>query len=332
MNADIDFVLLWVDMNDPKWRKKFDQYHLSADKEKTDTRAIKYRDWDNLRYWFRGVEKFASWVRKIHFVTSDQCPIWLNRNMPKLHIVSDSDYIPTEYLPLFNCNPLEINFHRIEGLAEQFVYFNDDMFLINCVKPEHFFRNGLPIDMAVFNALAPSENIQSAYIICNSLSILNRHLNKRDVLKKNFFKWFNIKYKKFLFRNMALLPWPRFTGFVDPHHPSSFLKSTYIKIWSLEDERLRRVCTHRFRDISDINQYLFRYWQLVEGTFYPQNIFKYFEYKNIANVDEAVQLIKNQSKPIICLNDAELSNFESAKKVIQLAFECILSNKSSFEL
>ncbi|GMO18334.1 MAG: hypothetical protein Ta2A_26630 [Treponemataceae bacterium] len=129
MTSDIDFVLLWVDMNDPVWQKKFNRYLPTANSEKTDTRAIKYRDWDNLRYWFRGVEKFAPWVRKIHFVTSDQCPEWLNLDAPKLHYVTEADYIPAEYLPLFNCNPLEINFHRIKGLSEQFVYFNDDMFL-----------------------------------------------------------------------------------------------------------------------------------------------------------------------------------------------------------
>ena len=32
-----------------------------------DDRKERYRDWDNLRYWFRGMEKYAPWVRKIHF-------------------------------------------------------------------------------------------------------------------------------------------------------------------------------------------------------------------------------------------------------------------------
>ena len=32
---------------------------------------VRYRDWQNLKYWFRAVEKYAPWVRKIHF-----CNMW----------------------------------------------------------------------------------------------------------------------------------------------------------------------------------------------------------------------------------------------------------------
>ena len=38
-----------------------------------DDRKERYRDWDLLRYWFRGVERFAPWVRRIHFVTWGIC-------------------------------------------------------------------------------------------------------------------------------------------------------------------------------------------------------------------------------------------------------------------
>ena len=45
----------------------------------------RYRDWNNLRYWFRGVEKFAPWVRKIHFVTWGHIPDWLDTTNPKIN-------------------------------------------------------------------------------------------------------------------------------------------------------------------------------------------------------------------------------------------------------
>ena len=95
----IDFVITWVDGNDPKWQEA---------KEKTliaqglgghiDGRKERYRDWDNLQYWFRGVEKYAPWVRKIHFVTWGHVPEWLNVDHPKLHIVKHEDFIPKEFL------------------------------------------------------------------------------------------------------------------------------------------------------------------------------------------------------------------------------------------
>ena len=47
---EIDFVILWVNGNDPKWKDELAQYSKenSGDKSK-----IRFRDWDNLQYIFR---------------------------------------------------------------------------------------------------------------------------------------------------------------------------------------------------------------------------------------------------------------------------------------
>ena len=54
----------------------------------------RYRDWDNLQYWFRGVEQFAPWVRENSFVTWGHLPKWLNTEHPKLHIVKARRFHP----------------------------------------------------------------------------------------------------------------------------------------------------------------------------------------------------------------------------------------------
>ena len=71
---EIDFVITWVDGNDPAWIAERKKYN-SKSGDKSDTR---FRDWELLKYWFRGVEKYAPWVRKIHFVTWGHYPSWLN--------------------------------------------------------------------------------------------------------------------------------------------------------------------------------------------------------------------------------------------------------------
>ena len=91
------------------------------------------------RWWFRAVEKFAPWVNKIHFVTYGHLPKWLNIDNPKLNIAKHSDFIPQKYLPTFSSFPIEVNLHRIKGLAERFVYFNDDMFLLKTSKKRIIF-------------------------------------------------------------------------------------------------------------------------------------------------------------------------------------------------
>jgi hypothetical protein len=334
MRNDIDFVVPWVDGNDPEWRKKYDKYIKNVAGEQIDATEIRYRDWDNLRYWFRGVEKFAPWVRKVHFITCGHYPKWLNLNALKLNFVKHSDYISEEYLPIFNANPIEINMHRIKGLSDKFVYFNDDTFIINQIKPERFFKNDLPVDIAVFNTLTTTieEKNIAVYMQCNNIRIIQKYFKKNHVLKSNLFKWFNILYGDKLLRTIALLPWTSFTGFLEPHLPNAFLKSTFEKIWEKEESFLSLTSSHRFRDINDINQWVFRYWQLVEGNFYPYNVFKDSLSCNLNDLDWICKLIKNQKKSIICLNDQSSIDFEEAKQKINNSFKLILPERSSFEL
>ena len=67
----VDIVITWVNGNDKKWKESFYKYSALYDGDK---REVRYRDWDLLRYWFRGIDKFAPWVRKIHFVTEGHIP------------------------------------------------------------------------------------------------------------------------------------------------------------------------------------------------------------------------------------------------------------------
>ncbi len=135
----IDFVLLWVDGSDLRWLEEKNRYSDSGGIVSASQSAARYRDWDNLQYWFRGVEKFAPWVNKIYFITWGHTPSWLNKAHPKLKIVNHRDFIPEEYLPTFNSNAIELNLHRIDGLSEHFVAFNDDMFIIDHVEARDFF-------------------------------------------------------------------------------------------------------------------------------------------------------------------------------------------------
>ena len=48
---EIDFVITWVDGNDPDWQKQKMEYSMQPDlSQKQDDRKERYRDWDLLRY------------------------------------------------------------------------------------------------------------------------------------------------------------------------------------------------------------------------------------------------------------------------------------------
>ena len=327
----IDFVIPWVDGSDPEWLKEKARY---SGRTLTGNELERFRDWDQLKYWFRGVEKFAPWVNKIHFITCGHVPEWLNLDHPKLHWVKHEDYIPSEYLPVFSSNPIELNIHRIDGLAEKFVYFNDDFFLIDQVKPEDFFRRGLPCSspgLAVTGQVSPSY----AGILYSCYSFINKHFSSRQVMKKHIYKFLHPAngVKRNLI-TLLLLPYCTefFPGFYTSHAPNAFLKSTLEEIWEKDADALHETCTHRFRSHTDLAQNIISWWQWCKGQVAPQNSRKLSTYLTVLSPDEQiVQTLCNQITPIMVLNDDHVDDFERKKAVINGAFNMILGEKSSFE-
>lgn len=332
MNDKIDFILTWVDGNDSEWLNQFSHY---SNKVEGDDRSIRYRDWDNLQYWFRGIEKYAPWVNKIHFVTWGHLPQWLNKNHPKINIVKHEDYIPSKYLPTFSSHVLELNFHRINGLTDKFVYFNDDTFITKKMESKDFFKDNLPCDIAIIKPLINHFRMSTGAIVSNNMEIINTNYNKNNCIKGNLSKWFNIKYKKHLLNTLLMMPYKNFAGFLNPHLPNSFLKSTYNELWDKEYEVLNNTCENKFRDGRDVNQWLFRYKQLVEGKFSPRNpsVGRTYNLTN-DNTDVYSAIVEKKFK-MICINDNDIDpikNFIKEKELIIEAFSKIFPDKSSFEL
>lgn len=328
MQDRIDFVIIWVDGNDPAWQAQKRQYRPDV---QVDDRQIRYQDWDNLQYWFRGVERFAPWVGKIHFVTWGHLPPWLNTEHPKLNIVRHEDYIPQEYLPTFSSHPIELNLHRIQDLSEKFVYFNDDMFLTAPVKPEDFFHGDTPCDTYRANVVVPLDD-KFTPILFNNVKVINRHFHKRAALKQNFSKWVNFKYGSQNLITLALMPWREFTGFHDEHLPNAFQKSLFETVWKQEGEILDATCRHKFRDEEDVSQYLMRYWRLAQGDFAPRShkFGKLFVVSN-DNQDLFESILKRRYHMVCCNDTGAYEDFELQKRRLQEVFQQAFPEKSSFE-
>lgn len=331
MNKKIDFVLTWVDGADEEWLKERRQYQPGKGADGGESR---YRDWENLQFWFRGVEKFAPWVNRIFFVTWGHLPAWLNTDHPRLRVVRHEEFLKAEYLPTFNINSIELNLHRIRGLSEQFVFFNDDTFLINQVNEEDFFKNGLPRDCCIETALVQDDVANPfAHILMNDAALVNMHYKKREVIRKNRKKWFHPAYGKMMFRNVLMLPYRDFSSFKYTHMPSAFLKSTFEQVWSEEGALLDELCHNRFRTVFDVNQYVMKYWQYMEGKYEPQSP-AVGKFCIVGRDDEAMfEALRRQSPQMLCINDdSSVKNFEEMKQKVIDAFEKILPEKSEFEL
>lgn len=326
----IDFVITWVDGTDSTWQDEFNKY--LPPQHNSDIREIRYRDYDLLKFWFRGVEKYAPWVRKVFFVTNGQKPEWLNIKHPNIQWIKHSDFIPEEYLPTFNSYSIEIFLNRIPQLSEHFVYFNDDFFILNKLKPDYFFHKGLPCSMSVLFAYSGGGTTPE---LMNSLELINRNFKKSDVLTKYFFKFINVTYGKYLLFNFCLFPWKFFTGFYLTHGPVSFLKSTFETVWKKEKQVLQATAKSKFRKRDNVSLFLFYFWDICTGKNSPKNIKRYTEYFELHtdSVSSIVDTIIKQKKPLITINDSEYKmDFFHIQSQLKKAFEKIFPDKSRFEM
>lgn len=329
---DIDFVITWVDMNDPSWQAEYARYAQGRQNAKNGTSAARFRDNGLLRYWFRGVEKFAPWVRKIHFLTSGQKPEWLAVDNPKIHLVQHKDIIPPQFLPTYNSVVIERYIHKIPDLAEHFVYFNDDFFIINSLPQERFFSGGLPCDIATFQ-YNPSWTYWYK-TLNNNIKLINRHFDKREVMALHHDKWFNKSYGLKARWNYILAPYGKFITLRVPHNAQPYLKTTFEEVWAAAEKELTETSSNRFRALSDYTPELFRTWQICQGNFHPYNTYKDTKmFPLLLRPKQAGQAIYRQSYTLICLNDnIHIRNYDRVIQNIRQAFQHILPRKSTFEI
>ena len=329
MDKPIDFVILWVDNQDKKWLKE-----KSACEKKyyqIDNRESRYRDWENLKYWFRGVEKYANWVNKIHFITCGHVPEWLNLDHPKLHIVKHSDYMPKDALPTFNSNAIELGIHQIKDLQEQFVLFNDDMFIIRPTKKSDFFKNGIPKNSFALLPVIPFSNYHFYKTLANNVEVINQHFSFRQCVSKNLLRYLSFTQGKYLLRTIPFLFYKNFVGFANYHMPISYLKATFEEVWSKESSLLNQTVHSRFRNNEqNVSHWLMNYWQFASGNFVPKCYKSGMQYS--VDNPKLYSSIQHQKYKMICISEVEeLSNFLEIKNSIIDSFEKILPEKSSFE-
>lgn len=333
MDGLIDVVLPWVDGNDEDWLKERSEY--SQNKEVPSTR---YESWDNLQYVFRAIEQNMPWVHRVFFITWGHLPSWLNVNYDKLRVIRHEEYIPKEYLPTYNSNVIEMNYHRIKDLSESFILFNDDLIPLQPIDSTYYFKNGLPCEEAVEThfVLKEGKNQEISpwwnYSNVNNMIIINRHFDKMTVIKENYDKWFNPIYGERMKHNIAMYYWHDFESFVYPHEATPMKKSVLQEIWDKEYNALDRACHNRFRESSDITQRLITFWQICSGQFTPHKFRGKFFLAEKGLLPEIIDAIRTKKYPMICLNERTSDYFENMKNEVINALAAIYPSKSKFEL
>jgi hypothetical protein len=148
-NFPIDAVLTWVNGNDDTHNLKMSSYIEKDIEIKNKKFRTRFDQVNEIEYSVKSILKFAPFIRNIYIVTDNQTPLFLinNNNYKNVFIIDHEEIFSgfEDFLPTFNCRPIETQLYKIPDLSEHFIYFNDDMFLINNTSPNDFFINGLPV-------------------------------------------------------------------------------------------------------------------------------------------------------------------------------------------
>jgi endonuclease/exonuclease/phosphatase family metal-dependent hydrolase len=135
---DVDVVYTWV--------KAPDEGSDAWSEIRTSCGAVdvtRYRNLDTMIASLSSLKSSLPWVRKIFIVTAGEVPCWKDAlNLP-IEMVTHKQIYPTELqstdLPSHNSVAIETHLHRIPGLAEHFVYFNNDFFVGKALDKSFFF-------------------------------------------------------------------------------------------------------------------------------------------------------------------------------------------------
>ena len=105
-------------------------------------------------------------------------------------------------------------------------------------------------------------------------------------------------------------------------------------MWEKEYAKLHNTCMHKFRVLTDVNQWLIQDWQICKGEFEPQDtkIGYYGSIENNERLFRTIEAMKSKKYKLVCANDNGIEDFKLMKEELINVFEEIFPDKSKFEI
>lgn len=291
----MDIVVTYVDATDRQWQQ--DYYRTTH----TPIMAKRFRDWGTLKYLFRGIETYMPFIQDIYLVVArpSQVPHWISS---AVRIVYHQDIIPQQFLPTFNAQTIELFLHKIEGLSEQFIYFNDDCFPIApCTKEDFFWDNKIKLGFS------------KHYLALGMFKKVTRHA---DHVAQQL---------------LGLTP---SIAYIRPQHTCTpMFKTQNETVYSAIEPNITEYVSS-LRQLNNLNQYVFSDFLYYQGLHFPNTKIsnKHFSLAAHSMTRICQYLLRPQHK-IVNINDVEMSEQRFNRDRAQLldTFEMILPTPSRFE-
>lgn len=138
----VDLIYLWVNGSDPEWNQRFQQF--KPKEMQVEDISDRYIEKNELLLSLRTVDQYLPWIRKIHIITDNQFPNWINVHNSKINFVSHQALFG-KGSNIFNSNSIQYAISRIPGLANNFIITDDDVFWIKYIPKSFYFNSGTPI-------------------------------------------------------------------------------------------------------------------------------------------------------------------------------------------
>jgi hypothetical protein len=275
----MDAVITYVDNTDPIWYEEFAKWSENEVNEHNFINAARYRPWNNLQYCLRSIEKNAPFIRKVHLIVSgpSQVPNWINTDT--VNVVFHKDIIPKEYLPTFNSRTIEMCMHNIKDLDEEFIYFNDDMFIVRKLKPTDFFEDGCPANTICMYTL---EGLKNAW-------------GKSDI--------YFLPHKRCTDKVKEILNIGGNQYYLTNHGPSPMLKSNNIELFDkLKDDILPTLT--KFRTKDDYVHFMYSIYNYLKGSISDFNVLtNTYVSSNRVHINKLPKTLSEIKTKVCCIND-----------------------------
>jgi hypothetical protein len=278
---DIDMVFSWVDGTDVEFQRARARRMANYVVGEGDDSAARYRQIDELKYALRSVYLFAPWVRRIFIATDSPAPAWLAEH-PRVTIVRSEEFFARQDdLPTHNSHAVEAQLHRIPGLAEHFLYSNDDMFFGRPVRPDLFFSPG-----GITKFVEATTRIGLGGSASHRSGFENAARVNRELLKGRF---------------------GRVTTRHLEHCAAPLRKSVMFELERDFPKEFARTAASPFRSATDISvtNSLYHYFALLSGRAVVQTgaRVQYIETTLRSALGGMRRLLKKRSMDMFCLND-----------------------------
>ena len=300
----VDIVIPYVDSSDKNWQQLFEQYNPNKGQDLEEVNAVnRFRgQGDFFRYVFRSIQKNMPWIRKVFLLvqSESQVPHWINRN--NVQVVLHKDFIPEQFLPTFNSTTIEMFLWNIPGLAERFIYSNDDIYFYNQLSPDHFFD--------------ADNNVK------NNMKTIH-YSELCAMYTKQCINGYGLVY--------GLDPTHLTVGKSVNHIARPYLKSAVKACFDEHKEEIYKRITP-FREEKNVNVYIFDNYQVKIGKQVPRTnlLFAQINQKNDSS-SQVRTILKEMQPQIVCINDIDSKENIYNNTDIRYYFSNKFSSSSKYE-